>query len=46
MIKKIGIASRKAIGEMLDCNVNLNLFVKVKEDWRNSASILHDLGYM
>ena len=46
MIKKIGIASRKAIGEMLDRNVNLNLFVKVKEDWRNSASILHDLGYM
>ena len=46
MIKKIGINARKSIGEMFDCEANLNLFVKVKEDWRDKASILHDLGYI
>lgn len=46
MIKKIGIAARKSIGEIFGCNVNLNLFVKIKENWRNSPSVLHELGYM
>jgi GTPase Era involved in 16S rRNA processing len=30
---------------MLDCPVYLDLFVRVREDWRNRQSILNDLGY-
>lgn len=46
MIKKIGIFARKSISEFIDCKVNLKLFVKVRENWRNSMSVLHDLGYV
>ncbi len=46
MIKKIGTESRKALEELLGYKVNLNLFVKVKEDWRDKEYILRDLGYM
>lgn len=45
MIKKIGMQSRKDLEEMLDFKVNLQLWVKVKENWRNKESILHTLGY-
>jgi len=45
MIKKVGIASRRSIEELLGCEVNLNLFVKVKKDWRNKPALLHELGY-
>ena len=40
MIKKIGTEARKSLEYILDCKVNLNLFVKVKEDWRNKDSVL------
>ena len=45
MIKKIGIQSRKDLEEMLGFKVNLQLWVKVKENWRNSEAVLHTLGY-
>ncbi len=45
MIKKIGIESRKSLEELLGYKVNLNLFVKVKENWRDKESVLHSLGY-
>ena len=45
MIKKIGIQSRKDLEEMLGFKVNLQLWVKVKENWRNSGAVLHTLGY-
>lgn len=45
MIKKIGIQSRKDLEEMLDFKVNLKLWVKVKENWRNKEALLHTLGY-
>lgn len=46
MIKKIGTLARKDIENMLDCRVNLKLWVKVKENWRNSNATLKDLGYI
>jgi GTP-binding protein Era len=45
MLKRIGAASRKEIEWLLGCPVNLQLWVKVKEDWRNKPAVLHELGY-
>ncbi len=44
-IKQLGIMSRKEIEEFLDCKVYLELFVKVKEDWRDSDRMLSQFGY-
>lgn len=40
MLKKIGTYAREDIERMLDCKVNLKLWVKVKEDWINMDSIV------
>lgn len=45
MIKKIGIASRESIQKMLDSRVRLDLWVRVKEDWRNDQRMLNEIGY-
>jgi len=45
MLKRIGQESRKDIEWMLGCPVNLQLWVKIKEDWRNRPGMLHELGY-
>lgn len=45
MLKKAGILSRTDIERLLDCHVNLKLWVKVKDDWRNREGILKTLGY-
>ena len=44
-IKDIGIGSRIAIEKFLNEKVNLNLNVKVKENWRSDASFLEAYGY-
>lgn len=44
-LKAIGSAARKEIENMLGCTCYLQLFVKVREDWRNRKGILNDLGY-
>ena len=44
-LKKIGIVARKNIEEMVDKRVMLNLFVKVKKDWRNSSSTLGNYDF-
>ncbi len=44
MLKKIGTAARLACEDFLDARVNLKLFVKVREDWRNKESFIKDLG--
>ena len=36
MLKKIGSTARYEIEQMLECKVNLQLWVKVKKDWRDS----------
>lgn len=45
MLKTVGMKSRQDIEKLLDCHVNLQLWVKVKDDWRNRENILKTLGY-
>lgn len=45
MLKKIGSYARQDMESFFDCKVNLTLWVKVKEDWRNREGILRSLGY-
>jgi GTP-binding protein Era len=45
MLKTVGIKSREDIERMLGCHVNLQLWVKVKDDWRNHEGVLKTLGY-
>ncbi len=43
MLKKIGTASRLACEDFLDAHVNLRLFVKVREGWRNKEIYIKNL---
>ena len=45
MLKKIGSTARFEIEKMLDCKVNLQLWVKVKKDWRDSDFLIKNFGY-
>lgn len=45
MLKKIGSTARFEIERMLECKVNLNLWVKVKKDWRDSEFLMKNFGY-
>ncbi len=45
MLKKIGSMARYDIEEMLDMKVFLQLWVKVKKDWRDSDFLLKNFGY-
>ena len=46
MIKKIGTDARIDIEQLLDAKVNLKLWVKIDEEWRNKDSRLRYLGYI
>lgn len=45
MLKKIGAQARKDIINILGSKVYLEIWVKVKEDWRNRENALKALGY-
>lgn len=45
MLKKIGTQSRLQIEELLGCPCYLDLFVKVREGWRNRQDLLRQLGF-
>lgn len=45
MLKKIGTMARADIEKMLDKKVYLELWVKVKSDWRNSDFLIKNFGY-
>lgn len=45
MLKKIGSTARYEIERLLDCKVNLQLWVKVKKDWRDSDFMIKNFGY-
>ena len=45
MLKRIGIRAREDIERLFGMKVVLKLWVKVKEDWRNSDYMLNELGY-
>ncbi len=45
MLKRIASDARKDMEWLLGCRINLQVWVKVKEDWRNSLSVMRELGY-
>lgn len=45
MLKKIGSLAREDIQKMLDKKVYLELWVKVKTDWRNNNQLIKNFGY-
>ena len=46
MLKKIGTMARGDIEKMLQKKVYLELWVKVKSDWRNSDFLIKNFGYV
>ena len=44
MLKRIASAAREEIEHFLDTRVNLQCWVKVKEDWRNKEGLIRSFG--
>lgn len=45
MLKQISTAARMEMEKVLGAHVNLQCWVKVKEDWRNRQGLLNGFGY-
>lgn len=45
MLKKIGSNARYEMERLLECKVNLKLWVKVRKDWRDSDIMMKNFGY-
>ncbi|MBQ3241577.1 MAG: GTPase Era [Oscillospiraceae bacterium] len=45
MLKKVASQARREIESFLDIKINLQCWVKVKEDWRNRIGVIRDLGF-
>ena len=45
MLKKIGSQARVEMENLLDIKVNLQIWVKVKKDWRDSDFLIKNYGY-
>lgn len=45
MLKKIGSSARREIEDMMDTKVNLQLWVKVRKEWRDSELYMKNYGY-
>lgn len=45
MLKRIGIAARRELEDMLETKVNLQLWVKVRKEWRDSETQMKNFGY-
>ena len=45
MLKKIGSRARQDLEVFFDIKINLQLWIKVKEDWRNRQGLLYSLGF-
>ncbi|MGL4425391.1 MAG: GTPase Era [Cetobacterium sp.] len=46
MLKEIGIEARKDIESLIGVQIYLELWVKVKDDWRKKKPFLKELGYV
>jgi len=44
VLKQIGTKARHDIAKLLDCEINLQLWVKVKENWRDSDFYIRNFG--
>lgn len=45
MLKRIGTAARMEIEDLMDTKVNLQLWVKVRKEWRDSELYMKNYGY-
>ena len=45
MLKRIGTLARKDLEALLEDKIYLNLWVRVKEDWRDKEQLLNKFGY-
>ncbi len=45
MLKKVSSKARADMEHFFDCKVNLQTWVKVKEDWRNRDGLLRNFGF-
>ena len=45
MLKKISTYARQDMERFFDCKVFLQVWIKVKEDWRNRAQLLQNFGF-
>ncbi|XOQ43944.1 MAG: GTPase Era [Clostridium sp.] len=45
MLKRVGTYAREDMEQFFGCKINLQLWVKVKENWRNRLSALRMMGY-
>ena len=44
MLKKIGSIARADLEEYFESKVNMKIWVKVKEDWRNKEAFIIEMG--
>ncbi len=44
MLKEVSTNARYELERFFDCKVNLQCWVKVKEDWRNREGLIHNFG--
>lgn len=45
MLKKIGSAARREIEDMMETKVNLQIWVKVRKEWRDNELLMKNYGY-
>jgi GTPase len=45
MLKRVGTYARQDMESFFGCKINLRLWVKVKEDWRNREAALRSFGF-
>ena len=45
MLKKIGSLARQDIEALLDAKINLKIWLKVKENWKNNTILMKNFGY-
>ena len=44
-LKAIAASARRDVEKMLDATVYMEIFVKVRKDWRNDLAAMNDIGY-
>lgn len=44
MLKKVGTLARRDMEAFFECKINLKLWVKVKENWRDRQGSIHNFG--
>ena len=45
MLKRIGTLARSDMEDFFGCRINLQLWVKVKENWRNREGLIRSFGF-